>query len=276
MAERVQRAEEPQSGASGAPRRAWAQRQLPPWQREPAWHRRERRERQKARVLLALGQAAGLLGAHHSAPARRADAAADKHTAELDALREQLVASRAEAETLQRRAASLEARLRDALLEAALQREKKVARDDLLEAATEELANGLAKEELREREKLRRKPLDLDPEDDLATEELGPRDKAGEGKAKSKEKEREELANDLTEEPKKGPHDKGKAGTSKTKSKDKEEELSEKKLKECITEWYVLHAPGLLEELPGLFAACKILPGGLQNLHKQVLNNYAD
>ena len=44
-------------------RRAW----------EPAWHRRARRERQHARILVALGSAARLLEAHHSAPLRRAD-----------------------------------------------------------------------------------------------------------------------------------------------------------------------------------------------------------
>ena len=35
--------------------------------REPAWHRKDRRERADARVLVRLGRAAKLLGAHHSA-----------------------------------------------------------------------------------------------------------------------------------------------------------------------------------------------------------------
>ncbi len=39
-------------------------------QGEPAWHRRARRQRAQARVLVRLGRAANLLGRHHSAQAR--------------------------------------------------------------------------------------------------------------------------------------------------------------------------------------------------------------
>ena len=41
--------------------------------REPAWHRRARRDRQRARLVLALGQAARILGQHHSWLRRKAD-----------------------------------------------------------------------------------------------------------------------------------------------------------------------------------------------------------
>ena len=58
----------PQTGV-GAPRRC-RQRQRRP---EPAWHRRERRQRQHARLLLAAFRAAQLLERHHSRPARWAD-----------------------------------------------------------------------------------------------------------------------------------------------------------------------------------------------------------
>ena len=59
---------QPQPGLS-APRAAEGRRRR--W--EPAWHRRARRQRQRARVTIALGKAAKMLVAHHAAPLRAVD-----------------------------------------------------------------------------------------------------------------------------------------------------------------------------------------------------------
>ena len=62
----------PQAGPRWAPRqRQW----------EPAWHRRQRRERQQARLLLAVAKADAVLRAHHSWPQRARPGQAGKAAA---------------------------------------------------------------------------------------------------------------------------------------------------------------------------------------------------
>ena len=108
----------PQPGSSDAPRSPQpAQRPTRAW--EPAWHRRQRRERQQARLLVALGKAAKLLEGHHPAPARRADGAAGL-SAEAPLQRAQRTESLERTELLQQGTAELKAeheRLEQALQE---------------------------------------------------------------------------------------------------------------------------------------------------------------